>query len=492
MTLPGSNLCFFLGAACAALSATALAQGEATGPIQLPTGAYLTPLAAPHSVFQALNPSLNGLPGFTAGQAVTTALSPDGTKLLILTSGYNQNYDAKGNTVAAQSNEYVFVYDVTVSPPNQIQALQVPNTFLGLAWSPGGNEFYVSGGVDDLLYVYSAQNFGASPGYAQSVTIKLGHATGNGLLSNAPAPYNAAAPKPMAAGIAVSQSGTLALVANFFNDSISVIDLTNHVKAGELDLRPGATDPTKAGVAGGEYPLWAVFKGDAKAYVSSPRDREVVVLQFKGATPSVASRISINGQPNRMILTKAQSKLFVAADNSDSVSVIDTTADTVTARFSVAAPTKVLPGSDLPKGANPNSLALSPDESTLYVTDGGINAGAVVSLNPTGGQTIGLIPTPWYPNSVSVSADGKNLYVANGKSIPGPDPGSCRGDTQAPGIPDCTPVPNQYILQTEKGGLLSLPVPKLAELRGLTDVVAQNNHFDAVNAGAFNDGYVMP
>jgi hypothetical protein len=145
MTLPGSNLCFFLGATFAALSATALAQGDASGPIQLPTGAYLTPLAAPHSVLQALNPSLNGLPGFTAGQAVTTALSPDGTKLLILTSGYNQNYDAKGNTVAAQSNEYIFVYDVTVSPPNQIQALKVPNTFLGLAWSPAGMSFTLAG-----------------------------------------------------------------------------------------------------------------------------------------------------------------------------------------------------------------------------------------------------------------------------------------------------------------------------------------------------------
>ena len=482
-----SNLRLVPAIAGMVFSGLALAQGDATDPIQLPTGAAMTPLAAPHAVFQTLNPGLSGLTGFTAGQAVTTAMSPDGTKLLILTSGYNQNSDAQGNTIAAQSNEYVFLYDVTVSPPNQLQVLQVPNTFVGLAWSPSGNEFYVTGGVDDAFYIYSLQN----SAYAQSTKIRLGHATGNGLLSNAPAPFSAVAPHPMAAGIAVSQSGALAIVANFFNDSVSVIDLVHHVKMGELDLRPGVTDSTKAGVPGGEYPLWAVFKGDTKAYVSSPRDRELAVLQFNGSTPTVAARIPIIGQPNRMVLTKAQTRLYVAADNSDSVSVIDTASDKVVARFSVAAPNKVLPGSDLPKGANPNSVALSPDESTLYVTDGGINAVAVVSLSAAGGQTIGLIPTPWYPNSVSVSADGKTLFVANGKSVPGPNRGDCRGDVQAPGIPDCATVQNQYILQLEKGGLLTLPVPKLAELRGLTEIVARNNHFETVNAGAFNDGYVM-
>src|SRR5262245_57796937 len=44
----------------------------------LHTGMKITPTAAPGSVFQRLNPGLAGLPEFTAGQAVSTALSPDG------------------------------------------------------------------------------------------------------------------------------------------------------------------------------------------------------------------------------------------------------------------------------------------------------------------------------------------------------------------------------------------------------------------------------
>src|SRR6266851_9725453 len=55
----------------------------------LPTGKQITPTAATGSTFGPLNPDLPGHPDFTAGQAVTTATSPDGKTLLILTSGYN-------------------------------------------------------------------------------------------------------------------------------------------------------------------------------------------------------------------------------------------------------------------------------------------------------------------------------------------------------------------------------------------------------------------
>jgi hypothetical protein len=125
-----------------------------TGGERLPTGVELTPASVPGSVFQTLNPDLPDPPGFEAGQAVTTALGPDGATLLILTSGYNRNNGATGSRVAAWSNEYVFVYDVTTSPPVKRQVLEVPNSFSGLVWNPDGQSFYVSGGVDDRIHVF--------------------------------------------------------------------------------------------------------------------------------------------------------------------------------------------------------------------------------------------------------------------------------------------------------------------------------------------------
>ena len=72
--------------------------------VLLPTGQSITPTAAAGSSFQPLNPGLKDFPDFTVGHAMSEALSPDGKTLLILTSGYNQNTDVQGNTLAADSN----------------------------------------------------------------------------------------------------------------------------------------------------------------------------------------------------------------------------------------------------------------------------------------------------------------------------------------------------------------------------------------------------
>ena len=120
----------------------------ASSPIDLPNGLAITPDAVPHSVQMPLNPGMPGRPDVTLGQAVTTTVSPDGSRLLVLTSGYNTE-GGRG----ARFSEYVFVYDITSFPPRQLQALPVTNSFCGLAWNPNGQEFYVSGGVDDRVYV---------------------------------------------------------------------------------------------------------------------------------------------------------------------------------------------------------------------------------------------------------------------------------------------------------------------------------------------------
>jgi hypothetical protein len=106
----------------------------------IPTGVQITPSAAPGSSFQALNPGLPFDPGFTVGQAVSTAISPNGNTLLILTSGFNsQNFTSgpnEGDTNPAESNEYIFVFDISSGKPLQTQVLQVPNAFDGLAHLP--------------------------------------------------------------------------------------------------------------------------------------------------------------------------------------------------------------------------------------------------------------------------------------------------------------------------------------------------------------------
>src|SRR5690349_9710149 len=118
--------------ALTAAAAWAQAASDDASPSQqeiLPTGMIITPTAANGSSFVALSPGLPELPQFTADHPVTTALSPDGRTLLVLTSGYNRNSDSQGQRSPALSNEYVFVYDVHQPRPVKKQVLKVPNTF---------------------------------------------------------------------------------------------------------------------------------------------------------------------------------------------------------------------------------------------------------------------------------------------------------------------------------------------------------------------------
>ena len=428
----------------------------------LPTGMTITPMAAPGSFYVPLNPGLADFPNYVAGQPVTTALSPDGKTLLVLTSGYNRMNDISGREVKRDSNEYVFVFDVSQDKPALAQTLQVPNTFNGMAWNPNGNEFYVSGGVDDDVHVFASENGKWSEAGAP---IALGHKKGLGVDV-----------KPMAAGVAVTADGKKLLVANFENDSLSVIDLAMRKKTSELDLRPGN------GVAGGEFPFWIATKGNDEAFVSSPRDRQIVVVNI-ASEPKVIDRIRVPGEPTRMILNRDQTRLYAALPSDDMVMVIEThevpLSETAILGIETTAPHSIFANPGRLMGSNPNSLALSPDGKTLYVANGGANSIAIINAEPNAkGAVSGLIPTGWYPSSVSVSADGKMLYVVNTRSVPGPNPDGCRNTTSTArnALDECHGQ-NEYIFQLDKGGFEAIPTPNAQELDSLTKKVAENDHY---------------
>jgi YVTN family beta-propeller protein len=433
------------------------------------SGQQITPTAPTGARFEPLNPGLADSPHYLAGQAVTSIVSPDGKTLLVLTSGYNLLESASGSTIPGDSTQFVFIYDISRNTPVKKQVIQVPNTYCGMAFDPSGTAFYVTGGVDDDLHAYSrAQNglWTEQPGSP----IALGHGgVGVGL-----------SVQPQAAGVAVSSDGSKLVVANYYNDSISVLVKTHSgwSVSSELDLRPGKEDPLKSGVPGGEYPLWVAIKGNDTAYVSTVRDREIVVVNIAKPPSSVVARIPVPGQPNRMVLNRSQDRLFVAQDNSDSVAVIDTGSNRLLENIPVTAPSGLLPDAKLQlKGNNTNSVTLSQDEKLLYVTNGWMNDVAVIQLSPELGQShaVGLIPTGWYPNSISFSSDGTFMYVVNGKSPTGPNPGHCisrKGKAKT----QCGAA-NQYNLQLIKAGLQSFPTPATGELQSLTRQVAVNNHF---------------
>jgi DNA-binding beta-propeller fold protein YncE len=448
----------------------------------IPTGMKITPTAALGSVFQTLNPDLPNRPQFVADHAVDMATSPDGKTLLVLTSGYNRNADAAGARIAAESNEYVFVYDISNGNPVKKQVLQVPNTFNGIAWNPKGTEFYVSGGVDDNIHVYSLSN---SVWAESGAPIALGHIVNPADPKGINLGGAGLAIRPMAAGLSVNASGTYLLAANYENDSVSLINLATRKEVTEFDLRPGKIDPTQSSKAGGTYPFAVKFKGDNKAYISSQRDREILVVDINGEKVGLAKRIKTDGQPTKMAMNKAMSQLFVASDNDDSALVLDTTTDSIIETIPTIAPKQLFDNRKSLRGANPNNVALSADEKTLLVTNGGTNSVAVIQLGDNNkksyrhkahSRVVGLIPTGWYPSAVTTN--GKMLYVINAKGNTGPNPDACRDTLSiAPGSSNTCNAANQYVWQMEKAGFLTMPLPTPEQLTQLTWQVAKNSNF---------------
>ncbi|WP_407692538.1 beta-propeller fold lactonase family protein [Ramlibacter aquaticus] len=458
-------------AACGGSSAPPSLGTVSTTP--LPTGQLMSPTATPGAAYMTLVPGFKTNPSLPAGFAQSEALSPDAKTLLVLTSGYNYVVDSSGKQVPGDSTQFVFVFDVSAGAPVQKQVLPVSNSYVGIAFAPDGKKFYVPGAGEDNIHVFA---FNGTAWAESGTPIKLGHTSANGLAQG-----------PTATGIAVTADGTRAVVANRYNDSVTIVDLVNAKVIAEQDLRPGKSGGA-SGTPGGEYPNSVAIVGNSTAYVSSERDREVVVVDLSPATPSVKARIPVAGNPNKMVLNKAQSVLYVASDNADVVSVVDTAKNVVTASIPTLAPTSVLTAAQARyKGASPDGLALSPDEKTLYVTNRGTNSLAVISLASTPAAVTGLIPTGWYPSDVRVSADGSRLYVSNAKTPPGPNPGNCLGYETVPCPVAGSPVTfgaNQYVENLTGSALLSFPVPGAGTLGLLTTQVASNNSFNSVPSDA--------
>jgi len=458
----------------------------------LPTGQTITPLAAPGAQLMRLQTGLRNDADADAAGAMSLSTSPDGTTLLLLTSGYNTEYsqaDGKPirfpvpdpltgatSSVTSPLTQWIFVYSIAPDGGLQlVQRIAIPDAFVGLAWAPDSRRFYVSGGIDDRIAVYAKQGdaFVLDP-----PEIILGHNTNpNAPLPNYDGGINARTTagtrypdglgfSAMAASITLSSDGRTLAVANLQNDSISIIDTQSRKVMREIPLyQPGAMQPH------GEYPYGVALATNMEdamqsVYTSSLRDGEIdVVRSMMGQ--QTTGRIETGGAPNALLLSRDGSHLYAANGDLDEVDVIDTLGGGLIGRISIDRPGQRY------RGANPNGLALDEGARRLYVTLGGENAVAVVDLNVN--AVIGRIPTGWYPTSVALY--GNHIAVTDAKSLAPPNPGFLTLHMDALDRGFNPTHQNQYVLSLEKANLLAMPIPSDAELANLTAIVDANNGF---------------
>jgi YVTN family beta-propeller protein len=338
---------------------------QADGSYLVPTGQKLTPAGRHIEVDD---------------RPLGMVLSPDGGRLAVVT----------GSNFAPRA-----LHILDARQGTALDRVPIGDSFVGVAFSLDGKTLYVGGGASDAVKVLREQSGGK---FQQQDAF----------------PMKGGAPS----GLSLSPDGTTLYVALNSKHTVAVIHLpTREVTEIAVGMHPYTTIAARA-----ENKVYVSNWAGRKAREGDSTDEfhKIVVDPRTGipstgtvsvidtAKKSVVGEIDVGLHPSALALNQKGDRLFVANANSDTVSVIDTTTDTVLRSINVR------PGVRAPIGSAPNALSVSPDSKTLYVANAANNAIAVVDLTSPPERLRGFFPTGWYPTAVTALPDGKRVWVASG------------------------------------------------------------------------------
>lgn len=226
--------------------------------------------------------------------------------------------------------------------------------------------------------------------------------------------------------VAVSPTGTRAIVANFNASTVSVIDLTNNTVAatvnvgsfpagvavnpagtrayvastgtGNVSVIDLATNAVTATVSVGSTPIGVAVSPDGtRAYVVNQGSANVSVIDLATTPNAVIASVPVGNFPTGVAVNPAGTRAYVTNSAASSVSVIDLGSNTVIAT--------------VPVGNSPGGVAVSPDGTRAYVTNS--NSSNVSVINLASNTVTATVPVGSSPQGVAVSPDGSRAYVAN-------------------------------------------------------------------------------
>ena len=359
-------------------------------------GAYVVPTT------QLVSPA--GKTVLFPGRPVSVALSPDGRLLAVKNMNNLVFFDMNKQEIAQ-----------TLPFPEKMGA-----SFCGIAWSSEGRVVWATTATNQLLGASRKENGLFQwdkkillPGFKPREDGSY-RRYDQGIPLDDPASKLASAP----GGLALDPARGLAYVTLSLNNTLAVVDLAVGQVVEEIPVGIAPYDVRLVGAKayvtnwGGRRPrqgdLTGLTAGSAAVITKAGIAATGTVSVIDLAARKAIREIEVELHPSGMALSPDGQRLYVANANSDSISVIDTTADAQTARW-IAKPMK-----DLPLGSTPNALAVSPDGARLYAALGGNNCLAVIDT--VSGAVTGLIPTGWYPGDLCLSPDGM-LCIANTKGV---------------------------------------------------------------------------
>lgn len=280
----------------------------------------------------------------------------------------------------------------------QIQHIELPSTWLGMAWSPDGHTLYVSGG-----------NASGGKNKANPVAPIYEFTYTDGRLSEQPTGKLMETIDPKLvwwSGVAYLPGKHLLYAANRGTGS----------GAGNIVVFDANTRQIVTRIPVETTPYQILLTPDGKLlFVSNWSSESVSVIET--ATNKVVRTLHVGMNPNDMKLS-SDGRLFVACSNDNTVYVIDAHKLQVIERLS----TTLTPLA--PEGSTPNALAIDDARKLLYIANADNNSIAVAHIeNRAHSTVVGFIPTGWYPSALLLVDQDRTLYIGNTKGEEGhPDP----------------------------------------------------------------------
>ena len=251
----------------------------------------------------------------------------------------------------------------------------------------------------------------------------------------------------------------------------------------EYPLVPGVTPETRAenGLA---FPAYGIPSKDAEDGVEvngvrvpglgSPNHPDAMsVFGVDLATGRVVHRIktgylvgvdrddikTVGGaSPGALVVGRA--RVYVANATNDTISIIDAASGASVKEIALT-----VPGLERLRGVLPFGMALTADETRLYVACAGLNAVAVIDLAKQ--QLAGYMPAGWFPSMVALTANDRTLLVSSAKGL-GSGPNGGRGFVDPPRGATAVDVMN--------GTLQIVAVPDERQLTEYTKQVIANTY----------------
>jgi DNA-binding beta-propeller fold protein YncE len=376
-----------------------------------------------------MKPAGRQIPLSTSPQA--SAVSPDGKYVVILQGGYLP--------------PSISLHDAATLA--EIDHVTLPDAWLGIAFAPKSNVFYVSGGSTATIFELAVVNgklerrreFVITPKEKRKHTDFIGDLT-------------------------ISPDGRMIYAAALYRDTIVVVNPQSGMTVDEWKTA--------------HRPYKLLFHPDGKSfYVTGWGDSSL--RHHDAANGEQLGHWQVGPQPMDMLWRAGageadadeaapayQARLFITISGRNTVQVYGVDQNKNMHRLETLS---VALHNEMPEtaGMTPSALALSSDANSLYVVCADANAVAKVAVSGAHSRVEGFIPVGWYPLAARGLADGR-LLVLNGRgdrSYPnpqGPNPTIKKAPLHE-GI-----VAVEYVAAIQRGSASIIPAPTPEQMERYT------------------------